>query len=65
MRVTIQEAAKMLGMPEQCLRVGLQQGRFDFGTAVKQSERYTYYIHRNRLEKYIGGNDDEFRASVD
>lgn len=55
MRVTIKEAATRLGIPEQCLRVGLQQDKFPFGHAIKTSEnRYTYYIHRGRLYEYIG-----------
>lgn len=55
-RVTIKEAAKILDIPEQCLRIGLQQGRFPFGHAIKSSERrYTYYIHKNRLDTYLGG----------
>lgn len=60
MRVTIQEAAKMLDIPEQCLRIGLQQDRFPFGHAIKSSERrYTYYINRRRLLEYLGGNDHD------
>lgn len=59
MRVTIQEAAKLLAIPEQTLRVGLQLGRFPFGEAIKQSDRFTYYINRGRLEKYLRGGTDE------
>ena len=41
--MTIKEAAKLLGMSPQCLRMGLIQGVFDFGVAIKTSERrYTY-----------------------
>lgn len=58
MRVKIKEAAKLLDIPEQTLRVGLQRGLFPFGEAVKQSERYTYYINRKRLERWIGGEDN-------
>lgn len=57
-RVTIQEAARLLDIPEQCLRVGLQQGKFSFGHAIKSSpHRYTYYINRKRLDVYLGGNE--------
>lgn len=52
----VSEAAKKLGMNTQTLRLALQQGRFDFGTAVKTSEkRWTYYICEKRLERYING----------
>ena len=58
-RVTIQEAAKMLGITEQYLRVSLQRGAFPFGVAMKVgSERYTYYVNKERLERWIGGEID-------
>ena len=63
MRVTIQEAAKLLNMTEQCLRVGLQQDKFEFGTAIKMSNRYTYYINRTKLDKYLGGNDETGKSN--
>jgi len=59
-RVTIQEASRLLGIPQQCLRIGLQQERFPFGHAIRTSERrYTYYINRKRLEMYLGGNESD------
>ncbi len=52
----VEDAAKKLGMATQTLRLALQQGLFDFGVAVKTSEnRYTYYINKSRLERYIRG----------
>ena len=60
MRVTIKEAAARLGIPEQCLRIGLQQDKFPFGHAIKTTERrYTYYINRSRLYEYIGEQSNE------
>lgn len=54
----VSEAAKRLGMNTQTLRLALQQGRFNFGTAVKTSEnRWTYYVNQTRLEKYLEGCD--------
>jgi len=56
----VSEAAKKLGMNTQTLRLALQQGCFDFGTAVKTSEkRFTYFICDTRLEKYLEGADYE------
>lgn len=56
----VSEAAKKLGMNTQTLRLALQQGCFDFGTAVKTSEkRFTYFICDKRLEKYLEGADYE------
>ncbi|MBC3887240.1 hypothetical protein GH810_02810 [Acetobacterium paludosum] len=54
--VTIKEAAEMLGKCEQFVRLGLQQGAFDFGVAVlsKNGKKYSYQISRRKLEKYVG-----------
>lgn len=52
----VSEAAKQLGMNTQTLRLALQQGKFNFGVAIKTSEkRWTYYVNANRLEKYLEG----------
>ncbi len=52
----MEEAAKVLDMNPQTLRLALQQGLFPFGVAVKTSEkRYTYKIFPKRMEEYIAG----------
>ena len=54
----VSEAAKLLGMNTQTLRLALQQGLFPFGVAIKTSEnRYTYYINETRLQCYLEGRD--------
>ena len=56
----VSEAAKMLGMNTQTLRLALRQGLFPFGTAIKTSEnRYTYYINPTRLERYLEGLNEK------
>lgn len=56
--MTVIEAAKILNINPQTLRLALQQGLFPFGVAIKTSEnRYTYKIFTERLEKYLGGED--------
>lgn len=52
--VSIREAAERMGIPEQGLRLALQQDRFSFGTAI-QGKRWRYYINRERFEKYLIG----------
>ena len=62
----VEEAAKVLQMNPQTLRLALQQGLFPFGVAVKTSEnRYTYKIFTKRLEKYLEGSDQDVTASRD
>ncbi len=53
-RLTIKEAAELLGAPEQLVRVGLQQGMFPWGVAMKRSSRYTYYINAVKFEECTG-----------
>ena len=52
-RLSIFEAAKILGVPEQFLRIALQQGKYPFGFAIKTSTHYTYYINGPQLEEYM------------
>lgn len=55
MKVTVNDAAKKLGMSTQGLRVALQRGKFTyFGEAWKNDEKWSYYINDNRLLEYIG-----------
>lgn len=52
-RLSIFEAAKILGVSEQFLRIALQQGKYPFGFAIKTSTQYTYYINGPQLEEYM------------
>ena len=56
-RIKVSEAAKLLGVSEQFVRIGMQRNLLPIGTCVKLSGKYTYYISKNRLESYINGND--------
>ena len=52
----VSDAAKLLGMNTQTLRLALQQGLLPIGIATKTSEnRYTYTIFEERLDKYLRG----------
>lgn len=58
MRVSVREAAEMLGMSPQCLRIALRMEKFPFGVAVKGSERrWTYYVNKVQLEMYLRGEN--------
>lgn len=57
MRMTVAEAASLMGVSRDYIRVGLQRGLLPFGTAVKMSNRYTYYISAKKLFEYIGIDD--------
>lgn len=52
--ITIQKAAEIMGKSEQFVRIGLQRGILPFGSAVKLSSRWTYYISPSRLYDFAG-----------
>ncbi len=52
--LTIKEAAKILGKPEQTIRLGLQQGVLPFGAAILNEKQYSYIIFKKKLEDYVG-----------
>lgn len=54
-RMTVAEAAKIMQVSQQYIRLGLQRGVFPFGNAVKTSSRWTYWISRLKFEKYMKG----------
>ena len=52
----VSEAAKQIGINPQTLRLGLPQGLFPFGCAIKTSKyRFTYFINDKALERYLRG----------
>ncbi len=58
MRISVKEAAKKMGVTPRLLHLGLQHERFPFGTAIQtSSNRWTYYINRQRFEKWLKGED--------
>ncbi|HWQ42774.1 MAG TPA: hypothetical protein VN456_12165 [Desulfosporosinus sp.] len=52
--LSIKEAAKILNISEQFIRIGLQRGILPFGHAVKMSTKWTYHISKHKLFEYLG-----------
>jgi hypothetical protein len=52
LKLTIQEAAQVMGVTPRFLQLALQQNKFDFGVAV-EGERWVYYINTERFIKYM------------
>ena len=52
-RIKVSEAAKLMGVSEQFIRIGLQRGLLPIGHAVKLKQ-WVYYISRPLLEAYTG-----------
>lgn len=56
-KITVKEAAERMGVTPRYVHFGLQDEKFPFGTAVKMDGRYSYYINKNRFEKWLAGED--------
>lgn len=56
--MSVKKAAALLCKSEQFVRVGLQRGIFNWGYAVKMSDRWTYHISEQKLRDYLGINDE-------
>ena len=54
-RVTVAEAARILGKSQLWVREGLKQGRLPFGTAVRirSGKSYSYHISTKKLREYV------------
>lgn len=52
--LSVREAAFQMGKTPSFVRVGLQLGKLPFGTAVKLSSKWTYYINPTQFNQYIG-----------
>lgn len=52
--MTIKEAAKRMGKSQPFVRAGLRLGCFPFGTAIKTSTKWNYYISPEKFNEYVG-----------
>ncbi|GEM_PF-1034953 len=58
-KITIKEAAEIMGVSPQFIRLELQRGELPIGTAVKTSSIYTYYISPKLFSEYTGYKFEE------
>ena len=61
-KVTIKKAANLMGTSEQLVRIGLRNNRFPFGSAVKLSSKWTYYISPKLFYQYIDNKKEQSRT---
>lgn len=56
-KISIKEAAELMGKSQQFVRVGLQRGILPFGVAIQiSSKKYSYYISPKKFYEYVGYN---------
>lgn len=62
-KLTVPEAAAIMGVTPQFLRMGLRHDKFPFGTAIK-FKRWSYYINAERFRDYLAGRDMDNQDAV-
>ena len=53
-RIKVKDAASLLNVSEQFVRIGMQRGTLPIGSCVKMSSKWTYHISPHLLELYTG-----------
>src|SRR5690606_32153624 len=57
-RVSVEEAARIMGVTPMFIRMGLRHGRLPFGVAVQMpGGRWRYYINAERFDGWMAGLD--------
>lgn len=66
MRLKIADAARILDMPKQAVRIGLQREKLPIGYAVQRtaSSKWAYYINPVQLAAYAGLSLQDLKKAV-
>lgn len=65
MRMSVADAAAIMGVSRAYIRIGLQRGALPFGTAIKMSGRYTYHISAPKFYEYLGVKCDDIYSKCE
>ena len=52
--ISVKEAAEIMGVSQQFVRIGMQRNQLPIGTAVKLSSIWTYHISPKLFHEYMG-----------
>ena len=58
-RILPTDAAAILNVSPQFVRIAMQQGKLPIGTAIKMSSIWTYHISEKLLQDYSGKNVEQ------
>lgn len=60
-RITIEDAAKIMGKSPQFIRLCLQSGHLSFGVAFKKegNKKFDYYISPKLFYEYVGKEEEQ------
>ena len=63
-KIKVTEAAAILHVSHQFVRIGLQRGVLPIGTAIKMSRKWTYQISPKKLADYSGADISKELARI-
>lgn len=63
-KITVVEAAKILHVSDQFVRIGMQRNVLPIGTALKMSSKWTYQISAGKLAEYSGSDIEAELAQI-
>ena len=55
-KIKVTEAAAILHVSDQFVRIGMQRNALPIGTALKMSSKWTYNITAGKLAEYTGAD---------
>jgi len=58
-RISVAEAAKIMGTTSLTIQQMMKQGMINIGDVMRNKERNTYIIHSGILARHIGVTEDE------
>ena len=64
MRVTVAEAAAILDVSKEYIRLAMQEKLLPIGSAVKMSSKWTYHISPKLLAEYSGADVEAELATL-
>lgn len=53
-RISVEQAAKLMGCSGETVRLALIQGILPIGFAVRRKSKYTFVIFKQKFEEYTG-----------
>lgn len=64
-RIKVSDAARLMGVSEQFIRIGMQRGRLPIGEAVQMSSKWTYYVSPKLFYEFTGIKKEPSAATGD
>lgn len=65
-RVSVKEAAEILGIHPNLVREGMRQGTLPIGSVIENEKNYSYLIYEEKIRRFLhGGVNDREKDVLD